>query len=154
LEKILLYSVFFLGIMFSELAFVFGVCLVLIEFAFRIKSRLDKSKSPVGRVGLYLDGTFIADFIAILTFLALYVGFRLCFPSTYEGNQISSIPSINATIATLIGHISGGTSFSAFYRNDTLNIENLSALMPWDISLCVFVFLATFIYFQHAANNL
>ncbi len=140
------YSLFLFGIFFGEVAFIFGVCLVLFEFFFRkIHNKTDETSSegPLG-FNIRLDKTFLFDSLAIMLFLFFYVGFRVQFPSTYAGNQITELPSIRSTFITLVGHIYGGTSIPAFGRHGIFKLSNVQSLTTIDFTLCIIVFLATF----------
>jgi hypothetical protein len=117
----------FFGMMFSEYAFSFAFSLMLIEFALRILEdrKRDSRNWLVSVIYGFKTRQTIQDIIAIASFLLLYIGFRLIFPSSYDGNKLPEKFNFPLFAKTMIGHILGGTTFSAFSRHPLADFLSL-----------------------------
>lgn len=149
-----LYAIYLFGMLFSELAFIFGSCLAIMEFTIRYIDRLPKTGPEQTTSLLFIDRTAIADSFVIATFLALYTAFRIYFPSNYEGNKLSGEIDLHATITTLIAHIYGGTALSSFERHGIPTSSDLAKASSIEIFTIVSAFITTFLYSFYATQKL
>jgi cytochrome bd-type quinol oxidase subunit 2 len=120
--------------MFSEYGFIFAVALMATELSIRTIQRFPSQHGILEAVtyGLQHKHT-LRDAGLVTLFLLLYIGFRIFFPSTYEGNQLAQNFELPNILNTLYGHVTGGTSLATFARNGqdlTLLFKNLS-LTQW-----------------------
>ncbi|MBU2875737.1 hypothetical protein [Marinobacter salexigens] len=56
-------------------------------------------------------GKLVSDALVVAVVLAVYVGFRLQYPSSYEGNDPSGLANTSRFFATAMWHLSAGTVF-------------------------------------------
>ncbi|KRW66624.1 hypothetical protein AO741_09485 [Pseudomonas sp. TTU2014-105ASC] len=107
----------FIGMMFSEYAFLFAAALVGAEFIARLAEQHAAGAvwGATLRTSLLHQRTLKDAFVLIL-FLAIYLAFRQIFPSSYEGNQLANELDLAAVGKTLAGHIFGGTSLASLAR--------------------------------------
>lgn len=153
-REYLLLFLFFGGLIFSEYGFLFGASLVSAEYLFRVV-RLSSDGVNIWRAFILClrHKYFLRDASALLVFLALYLGFRLAFPSAYDGNKISSDLDFVLFAKTFIGHIYGGTSIASFVRYDALLLDQIRNLGLKDASLILFIFISTFYVSKHCLNE-
>jgi hypothetical protein len=147
MREVGLLLLFFVGLIFSEYGFLFGLSLVVSEYFVRlIRVPSDGAGAKVRRafIEFLRRPSFVKDVFAILFFLALYLGFRFVFPSSYDGNQISSDLDVAQFIKTLWGHIYGGTSIASFVRYDSLIVNQVINLGLRDAFLLLLVSFSTF----------
>ena len=136
---------FFIGLMFSEYGFLFGVSLVVSEcFAKAIRAASDGGKISRESIRCFRHPFFVKDVFAILLFLVFYIGFRFLFPSSYDGNQISSDLDVALLAKTFWGHIYGGTSIASFIRYAPLIVNQVINVGLGDAVLLLVVFCSTF----------
>lgn len=152
-KELLFYALFFIGILFSELAFIFGFCLSIAEFTIRSLDRFSHPIPARTKLALFVDRIAIADCLAIATFLSLYLAFRIYFPSNYEGNKLSADIDIAATITTLIGHVYGGTAFSSFTRHGIPAAADIEKASSIELSVYILAFMTTFAYSFYAMRK-
>jgi len=107
----------FIGMMFSEYAFLFAAALVGAEFIARLAEQhaAGATWGTTLRTSLLHQRT-LKDAFVLGLFLAIYLAFRLIFPSSYEGNQLANELDLAAVGKTLVGHIFGGTSLASLAR--------------------------------------
>lgn len=135
-------SLCFMGMIFSEYGFLVGVSLMFTETLVRTFRTRYARNGFSGSFLYWLRHQYtLKDFFIVALFLALYFGFRLIYPSTYDGNQVSTDFQIGLFLKTLFGHIYGGTSIASFVRYDKLIVENLRNLdlINWLVIFVVFI---------------
>jgi hypothetical protein len=105
----------FIGVMFSEGAFTFFVALIWIEIIIKF-AHIDKTKNYIYLFTSKIWREYYLSFYVIVSFLVVYLSFRVINPSAYDGNTIANTFNFYLFFKTLIGHIYGGTAFSSFAR--------------------------------------
>jgi hypothetical protein len=135
----------FVGMMFSEYGFLFGISLMFSEALIRaVRVAFGKDVFWGGIFKSFWHPWVFRDIVLTALFLALYFGFRVFFPSSYDGNAIASNLNIALFFKTLFGHIYGGTSIASFVRYKPLTFNGLSGLGFVSWIYIIFVFLGTF----------
>jgi len=132
-----------LGCLYLETGFLLFCALTALEMSFA-RQLSSTSNSRIGR----LWQTFRVEahsLSIVLASLTLYFGFRLFYPSQYEGNQLPENSNVQALIRTTVGHIYGGTSFASFSRNGRDLATNLTSLSWIQLSVICFIFAAVFV---------
>lgn len=144
----------FVATMFSEYAFCFALSLICVEFIGRvIAARTTQAGGWVLGVWHVMRGQyFLKDLFSIVLFLAAYLGFRLFYPSAYEGNQLPAEFHSHAFLKTLVGHIYGGTTFSSMSRHHAFYPGYLKGLDVRGWLLISLMFFATFLSAVMALN--
>lgn len=136
---------FFLGLMFGEYSFLFGLSLIMSEWVIRWSRRYAVSGGSIASaLELSTDRGFWLDCAAIVGFLALYFGFRYAFPSNYQGNQLASDFNALPFIKTLFGHILGGTSVMSFFRDPASALIHFSKVDSKAFLVAGLLFFSTF----------
>ncbi|MBF5003872.1 leucine-rich repeat domain-containing protein [Diaphorobacter caeni] len=121
------------GMLFSEYAFAFATSLILIELISRITISIAKESntSPVKRLSQQiLSNKTFRDCFLIALFLLLYIGFRLVFPSTYDGNKLPQSFDLRLFSKTLVAHIVGGSTISSYMRTPSWDILTNNSIRP------------------------
>lgn len=135
----------FVGMIFSEYGFLFGISIVLAEYFARVVRTACEKRIFLSVVFQWLRHRyFLQDLLLMALFIALYLGFRSYYPSGYEGNKISSNFSITLFAKTLFGHIYGGTSIASFIRHDSFFTGAISQFYFEDYFLLAAVFFGTY----------
>lgn len=136
---------FFVGLIFSEYGFLFGLSLVASELVAKLAGVANDSTRCWRLItGCLKHPDLLKDGFALFLFLALYVGFRFYFPSAYDGNRISPELDVGLFAKTLWGHIYGGTSVASFVRYDSLIANQIIELSLTGWILISAVFFSTF----------
>jgi hypothetical protein len=126
------------GVLFGELMFSFFVTLVFLEIGFRVgKNKLSATNLTK------LASEYRSEMFVILVFLITYFGFRFFIPSTYDGNSLGG----RLGFEVIVGHIFGGTVFSALIRNEGSFLQYLLTFSVAQIVLLVLVFVLTLTLF-------
>ncbi|RBA56866.1 hypothetical protein DQ403_13195 [Stutzerimonas zhaodongensis] len=107
----------FIGMLFSEYAFLFAAAL----FGAEALARLTRDKVVGSRWSARLRACLLhphtlKDAVVLTLFLVIYLGFRMLYPSSYEGNQVAGELELVAVARTLVGHVIGGTSLASMAR--------------------------------------
>jgi hypothetical protein len=144
----------FAATMFSEYAFCFALSLICVEFIGRVIARKTTLAGGWVRSAWHVTRGqyFLKDLFSIALFLATYIGFRLFFPSAYEGNQLPAEFHLHAFLKTLVGHIYGGTTFSSMSRHQASYPGYLKSLDVRGWLLISLMFTATFVSAVMALN--
>lgn len=148
------------AMLFSEYAFTFALALMIMEFSTRFMndSRQYNKSSFQSVLDNLQSWKTVRDFFTILVFLSFYIGFRLIFPSSYDGNQLPNKLNLIAFIKTMVGHILGGSIISSFSRYDNIgdyvhgNIDFVGYLSL--IALPVATFLSAFFLLNEQRQDL
>ena len=137
----------FFAMMFSEYAFAFALSLMIIEFSARAIAYEKFSKSNWIHVIIksIASRQTWQDLVLISAFLILYVGFRLIFPSSYEGNRLPEGLDLLLFLKTLVGHIFGGSVFSSFVRYEGFGHYFKTELSWIDYLSLTLLLIATFL---------
>jgi hypothetical protein len=107
----------FVGMLFSEYAFLFTAALVGAEFLARLARDNPSGRPWASRLrACLLHPHTVKDAVVLTLFLVIYLGFRALYPSTYEGNQVAGDLELVAVARTLVGHVIGGTSLASMVR--------------------------------------
>ncbi len=107
----------FVGMLFSEYGFLFAAALIGAEYFARLVDRHAVGGGWGHAVrGSALHPHTLKDAAVLALWLAIYIGFRLVYPSSYEGNQVAAELDLAAVGRTLVGHIFGGTSLASLAR--------------------------------------
>ena len=154
-QEYFLLLLFFCGVMFGEYGFLFGASLVASECIGRAV-RLSSHTTTLWRASIQSlkHRYFLRDASPLLIFLGLYFGFRLVFPSSYEGNKISSDLDLYLLAKTFVGHIYGGTSIASFVRHGHSVLDHVRNLGMTDAPILLLIFVSTFFASKHFLSGL
>jgi len=145
----------FLGMMFSEYGFLFGLSLMFAELLTRTLQSVDGDNKFLRSISHWLRHPYtLKDTFLVLLFMALYLGFRFVFPSAYDGNKVASDLRVDLIIKTLFGHVYGGTSIASFDRHACSIISYLNKLVAMNWFLVLLVFCGTFAVAIHLLRGL
>lgn len=107
----------FIGMLFSEYAFLFTAALIGAEFLARLTTDNVVGNRWSARLrACLLHPHTLKDAVVLILFLVIYLGFRMLYPSSYEGNQLAGELELEAVARTLVGHVIGGTSWASMAR--------------------------------------
>jgi len=107
----------FVGMLFSEYGFLFAAALIGAEYLARLVDLHAGGGGWRNAVrGSALHRHTLKDAVVLVLWLAIYIGFRAVYPSSYEGNQVAAELDFAAVGKTLVGHIFGGTSLASLAR--------------------------------------
>jgi hypothetical protein len=147
-KRIALSSMALIGVMFYELMVVFFFALVVTEIILKAQpaNKLGGSNTLIRR----LVSRHLYDIFVLLLYGSLYLSFRFVFPSNYDGNQVGSSFGLDV----IVGHIFGGTIFSAIFRNIDLMVASVNSaglLLVWAAFL---VLLFTIIFLSYSFQTI
>lgn len=148
----------FVGVMFSEYAFLFAAALMGAEFIARLAEQHAARgtwRATLGTSLLHRDT--LKDAFVLALFLVIYLAFRAMYPSTYEGNQLAGEVDLEAVGRTLIGHIFGGTSLASLSRYGEQLPAMIHAIGYMELVVLAAIMLVTFVVgmlgFWHAGAD-
>lgn len=145
------------AMLFSEYAFDFALSLVLIDYVARVF--LAGKKQPESRfsgncIRQLLSRWTLHDSVIIVIFLILYLGFRLVFPSSYDGNKLPTDFNLILFLNALAGHIFGGSVVSSFMREAPWVFPAGHSLDLWQYASILVIFTFSIIVFLHVCWSL
>lgn len=111
LGQLIAYGGMAAAMLVSEFVFLFATALMAADHLANMA--WPRRGEPQARfLGLQVrTGKLVADALVVVVVLAVYVGFRLQYPSSYEGNDPSGLANISRFFATSMLHLSAGTVF-------------------------------------------
>lgn len=134
----------FFGMILSEYGFVFAVALMACEFLSKVHERLRMGEElTAAGVSALRRASAQRDVLLVVLFLAVYLGFRFMYPSSYSGNQLPEEFALYPFLKTTFGHIYGGTSLAAFFRMNLY--EAFGFLTVYEIVSAIVVFVCALV---------
>ncbi|WP_278362246.1 hypothetical protein [Stutzerimonas kunmingensis] len=136
----------FVGIMFSEYAFLFAAALMGAEFFVRLtEQHVGGGAWGVALRSSLLHRSTLKDAFVLALFLVIYLAFRAEYPSTYEGNQLAGELDLAAVGRTLLGHVFGGTSLASLARYGEQLPGVVRALGYLEVAVLTVIVVVTFV---------
>lgn len=111
LAQLVAYGSMAVAMLVSEFVFLFATALMAADHLANM-AWPQKGERQVRFLGLQVrTGKLLADALVVVVVLVIYVGFRLQFPSSYEGNDPSGLANTTRFFTTSMWHLSAGTMF-------------------------------------------
>lgn len=110
----------------SEYALIFGVSLMLAEYAWLVSHvRVQAGSWRAALRAVARNRALWVDAASVLLVLTVYLAYRWHFPSSYDGNSPDGISRPERVLATMIAHAVSGTLF--------LQIDMRNLVVPWRV---------------------
>lgn len=141
--------IFFVALMFSEYAFLFGVGVLALEHVGRSLRAQAFTPGAAPKLDKAHHKFILLDSIPVFAFVFLYLAFRLVNPSSYDGNQLPDQVNLFLFGKTLVGHLIGGTTFSSFLRLNPISAVSQMSTDPAALGGAFATFCIAFLVSMH-----